>query len=117
MYRFRDNVSGVTHVSIESVNKHLHKIGLVQTVRGYTYNSKHGPETAVLIKGDKGTMRLMGLSWGYGGEGPRGLDYVLTKIGVNKNEIDRVLKTSWDDCDKIGTKWIVEMEYPIIGLS
>lgn len=115
MYRFRDNVSGVTHVSRESVDKHLHKIGIVRSIRGYTYGGKHGPDQAVLVKGDLGTMRLSGLSWGYGGEGPAGLRYVLAKIGVSNNEIDRVLRTSWDDSDKIGTKWLVEMEYPIIG--
>lgn len=115
MYRFRDNVSGVTHVSRTSVDKHLHKIGIVRSIRGYTYSGKHGPDQAVLVKGDLGTMRLSGLSWGYGGEGPAGLRYVLAKIGVNNNDIERVLRTSWDDCDKIGTKWLVEMEYSIIG--
>lgn len=115
MYRFRDISTGYTKISLESVKKHLHKIGTVKTIRGYTYKSKNGPEQAVLIKGDRGSMRLNGLSWGYGGEGPAGLRWTLQRIGVDLNEINRVLNRSWDDCETIGTKWQIEMDYSIIG--
>lgn len=115
MYRFRDNACGYTLISLESVKNHLHKVGTVHTIRGYTYMTKHGPEQAVLIKGEKGTMRLNGLAWGYGGEGPAGLRFVLQRIGVGFDEIQRVLSRSWDDCETIGTKWQINMEYSVIG--
>lgn len=105
MYRFRDHTRGVTWRSKRSFDRHIHKLGPVHRVRGYIYNSKYGPDAAVMIYGEFGTMRLSGLSWGYGGEGPNGLRYVLQKLNVNEANIRKVLSNQWEHT--IGTKWDV----------
>jgi len=105
MYRFRDNTRGVTWRSKRSFDRNSHKLGPVHRVRGYVFNGKYGPEPAVMIYGETGTMRLSGLSWGYGGEGPSGLRYVLQKLDVNEGNIRKVLSNQWEI--SVGTKWDV----------
>jgi hypothetical protein len=111
MYRFRETTHGVTWRSKRSFDRHVHKLGRIFEVRGYIYTAKYGEEAAVLICGDAGTMRLSGLSWGYGGEGPRGLQYVLEKLNFNQDIIGKVISTPWMD-QKPGVKWRISCDVP-----
>jgi hypothetical protein len=56
-------------------------------------------------------MRLSGLSWGYGGEGPRGLQYVLEKLNFHQDTIRKVISTSWMD-QTPGVKWRISCDVP-----
>lgn len=76
--------SGITQKSIKAM-KHLHKVGEVQSIKGYLYRGHNqNQHIGVLVKGDKGTIRFGGFAWGYSGEGPRGLRHLFDVIGVSK---------------------------------
>lgn len=109
MYRYRDT-NGSTFRSLASLEKHRHKIGDLVSIRGYVYFGKYNVNhSAILIKGTLGTMRLNGFSWGYNGEGPRGLKQALYSLSVPESEISRVLALPWDGWDKAGTVWTISM--------
>lgn len=44
----------------------------------------------MVIRGDKGSLVLRGCSWGYGGEGPRGTEYVLKELGVHPFDVEQI---------------------------
>lgn len=81
-YEYRD-VRGVTRFSVAAVRKHLSKLGKLHYVRGIFSGKCNGianPWYRVVIAGETGTMILGGLSWGYNGEGSRGLEEVLRML-------------------------------------
>ena len=96
-YRYRESWGGgVTNLSLKAFNKHVSKIGEVSSVKGYIYFGQHKTNhIGVLLTGTKGTLRLGGLSWGYGGEGVRGLRVILTNLGCPEDEIKRVTAVEW----------------------
>ena len=96
-YRYRESWGGgLTNRSIEAFKNHIGKVGKVKSVRGYVYYGRHNTNhVGVLITGDKGTIRLGGLSWGYGGEGVRGLRVVLSGLNISENEIQRITSIPW----------------------
>lgn len=96
MYRYRGN-RGVTRKSLTEMVKHLHKIGTPLLVRGYWYNGRYGKNAAVMVRGTLGTARFGGFSWGYGGEGPRGLEQLLQRLNVSAEQIKEVLRTPWEE--------------------
>lgn len=49
-------------------------MGKIKYIKGYRYRGRYGAShEAVLVVGEKGSIRFGGLLWGYSGEGPRGL--------------------------------------------
>lgn len=108
MYRYRDT-SGSTSKSLKAI-KHISKIGCLKYIKGYCYKGKHGVNhVAVLLRGNKGSMRISNFSWGYSGEGPRGLKKFLEELSVDQNEINRVLNISWDGWDKPQEFWRINV--------
>ncbi len=106
-YRYRDP-RGSTKSSLDAFKNHLPKIGEVIKIKGYVYRGKHGNNSAVMVCGEHGTMRLTGLGWGYSGEGPRGTTQVLQALNVPESEINRiqVIPHSWD---KTGLTWEIKI--------
>lgn len=107
MYRYRNN--GSTSQCLVAVERHLPKVGKIHTIRGYVYHGRYNTNhVAVMVKGANGSARFSGFSWGYGGEGPRGLKEVLQKLNIPSNEIERVLKVEWNGWSKLGEVWKIE---------
>ena len=107
-YRYRDN-SGSTSRSIKAI-KHLSKIGDVQYVRGYTYKGRYNTiHVGVLVKGNKGSCRFSGFSWGYIGEGTRGLTRLLTYLGCSSNTIHNILSKDWHGYDTVAQSWKINL--------
>lgn len=110
MYRYRDN-SGSTSRSLVAAKRHLSKVGKIHTIRGYVYYGKYSTNhVAVLVKGENGSARFSGFSWGYSGEGVRGLRQLLNSLSIDGQEIDRVIESSWDGWSKLGEVWKIEVE-------
>ena len=107
MYRYRDN-SGSTSGSLDRL-EHIDKLGKLSVIRGYTYKGKYGFNSAVLIKGENGSARYSGFSWGYSGEGPRGLEKLLRLLNINQDEIKRVLDCPWDGWSKKEISWEIKL--------
>jgi hypothetical protein len=86
---------GITERSLMAL-KHLSKVGQVRYVRGYIYTGRNGTQHAgVLVRGELGSIRFGGFSWGYNGEGPRGLEKLFDCLGV-KNWCRRLVQsTRW----------------------
>ncbi len=116
-YRYRESWGGgSTSRSLKTFEKHKSKIGNLVSIKGYVYFGKHGVNhSAVMLTGTFGTMRLGGFSWGYNGEGPRGLRTLLENLKIREDEIQRVLKFehSWT---KTGVVWEIKPE-PKIALG
>ena len=110
MYRYRQSSNlGSTKDSLKSFERHHRKIGVIQTIKGYTYSSNGILKNGVLIKGSKGSMRLNSLSWGYSGEGPRGLLKVLMYLQVPESQINRVLDSKWHAYNGVEQCWVINM--------
>jgi len=100
---------GSTKKSIETVDNHLHKVGTPTVVRGYLYKGRYGVNhVGVLVKGEKGSIRCGGFSWGYkGGEGVRGLQYLFDKLGIKE---DAATIASWPNFNEPPhTVWELEL--------
>lgn len=73
------------------------EIGNVQFIRGYLRVDHRGVKRiSVMVHGTTGTVRFDGFSWGYGGEGPRGLNQLFEKLNVPQYQRDFVQSHSWD---------------------
>ena len=82
-YRYRNDRS--TRSNIEVFDRVLNKLGRIKTVRAVVYRNKYRVETeTILVRGENGYARFGGLNWGYSGEGPRGTQQLLKKLGVNQ---------------------------------
>lgn len=103
MYRYRGTV-GVTRKSLIEAEKHLKKLGRLNYVKGYFYKGKHGPRAGVLVRGEDGTARFGGFSWGYSGEGPRGLAVFLRMLGADET---LVINHPWNE--KLGEHWRISL--------
>lgn len=75
--RYRYN-GGTTRRAIKYSLKHIPRLGDIKEVRA----TRVGWREYITFIGSLGSVRILGFSWGYSGEGPRGLCEVLTKIGV-----------------------------------
>lgn len=108
MYRFRDR-SGSTYGSLNRM-KHLDKIGTPKFVKGYIYFGRYGTfHAGVLVRGSKGSVRFSGFSWGYAGEGVRGLKTLLEKLGVSPDKIQEVITVPWEFPRENKTFWKVDL--------
>ena len=82
---------GITSASLSAL-KHLPKVGKVRYVRGYVYKGRFGAyHVGVLVAGELGTIRFGGFLWGYGGQGPRGLNQLFAKLGLDLDATSLVL--------------------------
>lgn len=111
-YRYRYNAGGTARtlqrVTIHLFGNHaLDKIGEIRYIKGYRYMGRYNTtHEAVMIKGTKGSIRLGGFCWGYGGEGPRGLVQLLLQLGLPESTAKSIaFDTIRKDC--IGVDWIV----------
>jgi hypothetical protein len=107
MYRYREKttyngktclISGNTRRSLK-VLKHVKKVGKPLYVKGYFYRAPDGSiHNAVMLVGDKGTVRFSGFSWGYSGEGSRGLNELFRVLGLSHlDATDRNHMGAWPD--------------------
>jgi len=94
--------------SSEQAMKHLPKVGRVRRIRGYYYKAGDAQFPAVKVYGDNGTIRFSGLSWGYGGQGPRGLQKLFDLLGVNANAATIAVWQGWDK-SHLGTAWEIKI--------
>ena len=102
MYRYR-TTNDYTSTSEKAI-KHLPKLGFITEIRGYRYIDKHRvAEEAVLVKGENGTARFSGLTWGYGGTGPHGLIKLLIAVGLSEQDARSI--SLLPRSSKIGTDW------------
>ena len=91
-YYHRARHPGVTMYSLRAMLRHLHKVGKPHTVEAYSMNTRRRSEwedgwlstwqTFVRVRGDLGTIRFGGFSWGYGGEGPHGLKELFHRLDI-----------------------------------
>lgn len=96
MYRYRDNASG-TEASLRAM-KHLPKLGRITKIRGYRYHGKDGvSQIAVMVHGENGTVRFRGFSWGYSGQGCRGLQTLFNHLGVPSEKSLIVMALAWPE--------------------
>lgn len=93
----------------------LKKIGKVLYVKGYRYFGRyHTSHEAVLVRGEKGSVRFGGLLWGYGGEGPRGTHELLTLLGV---PADRAWEVAFQTprLNQLGEDWRLTLGWTLSG--
>lgn len=105
-YRYRQTNSP-TPQALRAMPSVLSRIGTPLSVQGYRYFGRWNRfHDAVLLRGTEGTARFSALSWGYGGEGPRGLVQLLVKLGLHKERAEHVAFQSrrYDDA---GLDWFV----------
>lgn len=94
--RYRDH-AGSTERSTKAANKHITRLGTIEYVRGYIYQGRFGKNAGVIVRGEKGTARFSGFSWGYNGTGPNGLCRFLKSLGVNEDHASRIaFQTPWE---------------------
>ena len=94
-YRYRDP-RGSTRFSLEAMKRHLAKVGNLIDIKGYVDDRKGFKQTYVMVRGESGSARFMGFSWGYSGEGPRGLKQLLDAANVSEDFQKLILATSWE---------------------
>lgn len=120
MYRFVEctkidgkthRTGGVTQRSLRSM-RHLSKVGKLRYVRGYLYLHNGIVSCAVLVRGEKGSIRFGGFSWGYSGEGSRGLNELFDRLGVNIDATtDRLGEWPGFQREEVGQKWRLELPW------
>lgn len=82
MYRYRNN-SGATSRCLAALDTCLPRVGKVYEVRGYVYFGRYDiHHQGVLVKGSDGSARFSGFSWGYGGQGPKGLRTLFERLRI-----------------------------------
>jgi hypothetical protein len=121
MYRFLetdrhgDLTNGVTSVSVKAL-KHLPKVGKLRTIKGYVYASKrkddHCPLTriGVRVEGENGYMRFGGFLWGYGGEGPHGLEQLFNALEISIDPFTLCNGSPDYSKSSIGEWWRIEFD-------
>ena len=83
LYRQPNNRGGVTQVSVNAVTRWVSRGFIPKKIR-LCGPGNHKSAIVFLrgeYKGKKAYLRLTGITWGYGGEGPRALAYLLKLIG------------------------------------
>lgn len=85
MKLFRQERAGITELSKKYVDEHLPEIGEVKYVLIYVEDNG---DYITEIRGSEGMIVVDGFSWGYGGEGPHGLLWLLRdKLGGEGDDI------------------------------
>lgn len=106
--RYRDE-GHTTHRSLSAATKHTARLGTLTYVRGYVYRGRYGLKAGVIVRGENGTARFTGFSWGYGGTGPNGLNNLLRQLGVTEATArTTAFDTPWDT-NSAGEKWRIDL--------
>ena len=95
----------------------ISRIGLLKSITGYRYFGRyHTFHEAVMIRGDKGSIRFGGLLWGYSGQGPRGLKNLLTNLFGNHPWIDDIVYNTKrkNSLKKKDVSWKISLENRVI---
>lgn len=122
-YRYRDP-QGSTRFSLDAMSKHLAKVGKLIDIKGYVSDAKGYKRVFVMVRGEYGSARFMGFSWGYSGEGPRGLKQLLDVAEVSEEFQKLILATSWEP-DRIhsgsvlpkGVNWLFNFEQKTVWIE
>jgi hypothetical protein len=61
----------------------------------------------VLVRGTKGVIRFGGFSWGYCGEGCRGLAQLFKALGIDK---DPATLARWPSFNDVGEHWRISLQ-------
>ena len=95
----KDGGDGITDKSLKFWNENKSKLGKISHVEvsaegwidrdGYEYPVEY--EYNCMIVGKDATMLLSGCNCGYFGQGPHGTAKILTELGLNKSEAERVI--------------------------
>ena len=81
--QYKEKPNGVTRMSTEFLTKNLQKVtGEVITIEGRIDEWKDNWVEFITDTGD--SIMVNGFSWGYGGEGPRGLYDAAQKLGFTQ---------------------------------
>jgi len=80
--------TGVTEESKKFVEKHLKYVGKPSKV--ILKYDKHHEEFHTIICGTECAIDVDGFAWGYGGEGPHGLLWLLHKLGMTIHDIAKI---------------------------
>jgi len=108
MYRYRDTNCS-TKGSLRAM-KHLLKLGTITAIRGYIYFGRYNTlHVGVMVHGENGTCRFGGFSWGYGGEGPRGLNELFARLNVPQAEQARIQSIPWTGWNAVREVWRIDM--------
>jgi hypothetical protein len=78
-YRYHERIHGITSKSLKALDKVLPRLGYVHRIVG----DYAGRDAVVKVYGSKGVARFSGFAWGYGGQGPRGLQVLLDRCGFD----------------------------------
>jgi len=100
---------GITRRSLKAL-KHLPKVGKLRYVRGYIYTGRYGVQhIGVLVRGEKGSVRFGGFSWGYQGEGSRGLAELFKALNLPGLALRVFTLTEWPGFSRsdVGEHWRV----------
>jgi hypothetical protein len=93
--RYRYRFCNCSSKVMPAAKRHLWKLGTLISIQGYRYHGRYCTDhEAVLIRGTKGTARMSGVCWGYGGEGPHALRDLLLLLGVDKATADKTAFTT-----------------------
>jgi hypothetical protein len=108
-YEGKQHRSGGSTLASLKVMKHLPKVGQLKYVRGYVYRGRYNTtHVGVVVRGDKGYIRFGGFSWGYGGQGPRGLADLFKQLQIDVDPTSDVLGSNPCGADS-GTKWKISL--------
>jgi hypothetical protein len=92
MTDYVQSACGITEESKEYVRKHLKLIGAVEKVE--LRRLPRSAETRII--GRDGTITVDGFEWGYHGEGPKGLLWLLNELGWTGYRIGDIVKVTKD---------------------
>ena len=107
--RLRYNEDDTTR-AIDRLDKVVSKLGQITTIKGYRYFGRYNTtHEAVMLYGTKGTARLSGYLWGYGGSGPHNLVRLLTKLGLDKGNAE-VIAFNTPRRNEVGTDWSIDFK-------
>jgi len=104
--QFKEKPNGVTRMSTEFLAKNLLKVtGEVISIEGSIDEWKDNWTTFVTDTGD--TIMVNGFSWGYGGEGPRGLFDAAKALGFTQLTREAIAKIP------MSSPWKMD-KYPLV---
>ncbi len=86
----------------------LAKIGPVRSVQGYRYFGHFQMQhEAILLRGERGTVRISGLLWGFNGEHSRPTVELLVKLCVHRERAENVVFNSERAYPQLGVDWFI----------
>ena len=107
MIKYHDKAGGTTQRSLKKIH-HVDRLGKLFYVKGHTYKSKKcGYDFSVVVRGENGICTFTGFSFGYSGEGPRGLLALLNKLGIDNTVAKQIVfGGTWNETNNTGVNWV-----------